>query len=181
MKETPLHPSMNLCVEDVRGWEGAAKCAFRLGWVSVDSKKYEMMLGVLFPCFPACWYMLSFISSESSLAVIPWDLTAFQGCNPPCTLTALGISPACLGLALSNVKCGWKPSAVLVGTLLTPQLYPEPRYNSSQRPSVSRACQTLPAPPSSTPKVETWGNWRSPLVFLFHSSGPEEVKPLPLG
>lgn len=109
MKETPLCSGMNRCVEGVRGWEGAAKCAFRLGWVSVDSKKYEMMLGVLFPCFPACWHMLSFISSESSLAVIPWDLTASQGRNPPCTLTVLGISPACLGLALSNVNVAKNP------------------------------------------------------------------------
>lgn len=82
-----------------RNNKGHHLCAVRLDLVSVDSKKSEMMPELVFPCFAACWHMLSFIASESTLAAIPWDFTASQWLNPHCTLAALGISHGYFGLA----------------------------------------------------------------------------------
>lgn len=115
MKETPLLPLYGRCERMRRNNKGHHLCAVRLDLVSVDSKKYEMMLGLFSPCFPARWHMLSFIAPESTLTAIPWDFTASQWRNPHCTLVAVAISHAYLGLAwaMLNVAkkmllCWWR-------------------------------------------------------------------------
>lgn len=276
-----------------RNPKGRHLCTVTLDSLSVDSKKYEMMLGLFSPCFPALWHMLSFIASESSLAAIPWDFTISQWHSPHCTLVAVGISHAYLGLAramlnmakimllcwwrcYSHYNCAQRPRQAELDTPAWPsehstliyhaeeteekknavtksclklkthllnhgpvpftrpgpsacmsteqwdttqhkaalnhisKISPVPEgpqshcfgaasttFNSHwfsrwEKPKVQliseslceqkyEACQILPAPTGFRPKMESGGNWRSMLVFFFRSSGPEEVKPLPMG
>lgn len=88
--------------------------AVRLDSVSVNSKSMRWCSDCF---FQACWHMLSFIASESTLAAIPWDIRASQWLNTHCTLAALGISHslpwAMLNVAKKMLLCWWGHSSHL--------------------------------------------------------------------